>query len=320
MKNLSFSFLLAAMLSVVFVGCDDDTVDPIQPTFKSIVDVALEDPELSILVEAVVAADLADVLADENSIFTVFAPTNAAFADLLVDLGVSKEELLADPNLANILLFHVLVGEAKAASLSTGYVKPLNQQGPGGTSPDLRVVVSGGVTLNGSSAVTTADVDADNGVIHKISKVMLPPSIVDLALSNDAFTSLVAALTAPDNTTDFVSVLSGDGPFTVFAPANDAFQALLDSNDDWTELTDIPVAIRDAVLKYHVSAAGNVESGSLTEGQVIPTLEGSTFSIDLTSGAAIDTGSGQNVKIIATDVQGTNGIIHVVEAVLLPAI
>ena len=322
MKFLSFPVLMTMLLSVFFVGCDDDDMmdDNMNTETKSVVDLALETPELSILVEALQATNLVDVLADLNEEFTVLAPTNDAFVDILAELGLTKEELLAAPNLADILLFHVISGDVRSTDLATGYVKTLNTSGPGGTAPSLRVVVDGGVTFNGGSTVTSADVVADNGVVHIINKVMLAPSIVDLALSNDVFTSLVAALTAPDNTTDFVGLLSGDGPFTVFAPTNAAFQALLDSEPTWNVLTDIPVAIREQVLAYHVTDAGNVESGALSQGQMIMTLEGSDLEVNLTSGAQLITESGQTVNIIITDVQGTNGIVHVVDAVLVPTL
>lgn len=318
MKRFRFLLLLAVLAPAFLVSCDDDDND-MEPMATTVVDIATSSDDFSILVEALQAAGLVDALTNPSAEFTVFAPTNDAFADLLADLGVTKAELLADPDLADILLFHVVSGTVLSTDLSTGYVKTLNTAGPGGTSPDLRVVVGSGVTLNGGSTVETANLTADNGVVHVIDKVMLPPTIVDLALSNDAFTSLVAALTAGDNTTDYVAALSGAGPFTVFAPTNDAFQALLDSEPTWDELTDIPVGVRDAVLKYHVSSAGNVESGDLTDGQTIPTLQGSNLTVDLTSGAQLNTTSGQTVDIIITDVQGTNGIIHVVDAVLLPA-
>jgi len=322
MKNLKFTILLTAMMSVFFVSCDEDDVDmnPMNPIFTTVVDVVAGNPDLSILVEALTAADLLTTLGSETDKFTVLAPTNAAFAELLNLLGVSKAELLADPELVNYLLFHVIEGDVRAGDLSTGYSKTLNATGPNGTKPDLRIVVDGGVTFNGSSDVTLADQGADNGVVHVINKVMLAPDVVGLALSNNAFTSLVSALTAADNTTDFVSVLSGDGPFTVFAPTNDGFQALLDSNMDWDELSDIPVSVRDAVLKYHVTTAGNVLAGALVQDQEIPMLQGSNVVVDLTSGAQLKTGSGQTVDIIATDVQGTNGVIHVIERVLVPSL
>jgi transforming growth factor-beta-induced protein len=146
---------------------------------------------------------------------------------------------------------------------------------------------------------------------------MLPPSVVNLALNNPNFSILVSALTRSDLTTDYVSILSGDGPFTVFAPTNDAFIALLDSNDDWNTLDDIPVATLEAVLNYHVVSGANVQSKELTDEQEVTAL-GGTFTIDLTGGAKIKTTSNQSVNIVLTDVQGSNGVVHVIDAILLP--
>lgn len=92
---------------------------------------------------------------------------------------------------------------------------------------------------------------------------MLPPNVVTLALNNSGFTTLVAALTNSRHTTDFVSILSQTGPFTIFAPTNDAFQALLDSNVNWNGLGDIPIATLDAVLKYHVISGANVQGDQI---------------------------------------------------------
>lgn len=318
MKNLSFLLIGAFFLTTLFTGCDDDMVDTPNPEPTSVVDIALSNPDFSILVEAVSKAGLVSTLDNPNARFTVFAPTNAAFTQLLADLGLASLDDVPLETLTNILLFHVIDGVVESGDLSTGYTKTLNTQGPNGTSPDLRIVIDGGVTLNGSSAVTSADIGADNGVVHVIDKVMLPPTVVDLALSNDAFTSLVAALTANDNTTDFVGTLGGDGPFTVFAPTDAAFTALLDSNPAWNELTDIDVAVRDAVLKYHVVNGANVRSSDLSDEQMVSTLGGESFTIDLDNGPQIRTSSAQTVNIVITDVQGTNGIIHVVDAVLIP--
>jgi transforming growth factor-beta-induced protein len=319
MKNLSLLLIGAIFMTSLFTSCDDDTVVPApEPEPTSVVDIALSDENFSMLVDAVSKAGLVSALDDPTARYTVFAPTNAAFTQLMADLGINSIDEVPLETLTNILLFHVINGTVESTDLSTGYTKTLNTQGPDGTSPDLRIVVDGGVTLNGGSTVTDADYRADNGVVHVIDKVMMPPTIVDLAISNDAFTSLVAALTAGDNTTDFVSTLTGDGPFTVFAPVDAAFQSLLDSSPDWNALTDIPVEVRDAVLKYHVVNEANVRAADLTDEQEVTTLSGGTFSIDLDNGAQIRTTAGQTVNIVITDVQGINGIIHVVDTVLLP--
>ena len=146
---------------------------------------------------------------------------------------------------------------------------------------------------------------------------MLPPSVVQLALDNPIFSTLVAALTDTRHTTDFVGTLTGGGPFTVFAPTNDAFQALLDSNDDWNSLTDIDIATLASVLSYHVVAGANVQSDELVDGQTITAFSNGTLTIDLDGGAKVQTTSGQSVPVAVADVQGTNGVVHAIGSVLL---
>ncbi|MFD0991815.1 fasciclin domain-containing protein [Tenacibaculum geojense] len=286
---------------------------------QDVVDLAIATPELSILVEAVQKAGLVDALTADGP-FTVFAPTNAAFQALL-DSNPDWSSLDDIPveTLQGVLLFHVLGSKVMSTDLSDTYVTTL-ATGPNDEPLSLQVEVTGGVEFNGDAAPVDVDVEGTNGVVHIIDKVMLPPNIVTLALNNAGFTTLVAALTDSRLTTDFVSVLNGEGPFTVFAPTNAAFQALLDSNPDWNSLADIDIATLDAVLKYHVVSGANVQADQLSAG-VVSTL-GGDITIDLTSGAQIITSSNQTVNILVgaatNDVQGTNGVIHAVDTVLLP--
>lgn len=304
--------LVAVVLIVTFISsCSDD--DSIIET-NTIVDVAVNN-NLSSLVAAVTKADLADTLSGSGS-FTVFAPTNAAFQALLdSNANWSSIDDIPVETLRSVLLFHVLNGTVASSDLSDTYVSTLST-GPNDEAISLQVEVTGGVEFNGDANPVVVDVNASNGIVHVIDKVMLPPNVVTLALNNAGFTSLVAALTDSRHTTDFVAVLSGAGPFTVFAPTNAAFQALLDSNTEWNSVADIPVATLEVVLLYHVVNEANVQSGQLSNGDV--TTLGGTITIDLTNGAQIVTSSDQTVNIIITDVQGTNGVIHAVDTVLLP--
>ena len=288
---------------------------------KDITDLAIATPDLSILVQALQKANLVSALQADGP-FTVFAPTNAAFQALL-DSNASWNSLDDIPVdvLTNVLLFHVVSGNIKSTDLSDTYVNTL-ATGPNSEPLSLQVEVTGGIEFNGDSSPVSGliDIEASNGVVHVIDKVMMPANVVTLALNNAGFTSLVAALTDSRHTTDFVSILSGDGPFTIFAPTNAAFQALLDSNASWNSLADVPIATLDAVLKYHVVNGANVQADQLTNGDV--TTLGGTITIDLTSGAQIQTSSMQTVNILVgaatNDVQGTNGVIHAVDTVLLP--
>lgn len=288
---------------------------------KDITDLAIATPDLSILVQALQRANLVGALQADGP-YTVFAPTNTAFQALLdsnADWN-SLDDIPVDV-LTNVLLFHVINGNVTSDMLSDTYVNTL-ATGPNSEPLSLQIEVTGGIEFNGDANPVSGSINiaASNGTIHVIDKVMLPPNVVTLSLNNAGFTSLVAALTDSRHTTDFVSILSGDGPFTIFAPTNAAFQALLDSNDSWNSLADIPIATLDAVLKYHVVNGANVQADQLTNGDV--TTLGGTITIDLTSGAQIQTSSMQTVNILVgaatNDVQGTNGVIHAVDTVLLP--
>ncbi len=311
-----FFFGLLMTSSFMFTSCtEDEPVDPVIET-KDIVGTAIDTDNLSILVDALTQAGLVSALQGDGP-FTVFAPTNDAFQALL-DSNPDWNSLsdIDNATLANVLKFHVVSGDVKAADLTDTYVSTL-AEGPNMESISLKVDVTGGVKFNGSATPITTDVETTNGTVHIIDQVMLPPSVVDIALNNDNFSILVSALTRDDLTIDYVSFLTGTGPFTVFAPTNDAFVALLDSNPAWSSLEDIPVATLEAVLDYHVIGA-NVQSTQLNDNQEVMTVGGSMLTVDLSDGAKLETGSGQSVNIIITDVQGANGVVHAVDAVLLP--
>lgn len=320
MKKLNLWLLaIFALSTLTFTACDDDDTDPItEPT--TIVSFAQGSDDYTILADAVVAAGLDGVLSGAGP-FTVFAPDNAAFQDLL-DSNADWNSLddIPEATLTAVLTNHVLAGEATSSDLMSGYYSTLSATGFGDATTSLYVNLDNGVILNGGPEVVAADVDVDNGVIHGVDAVILPPTVVDFATSNPGLSSLVAALTRSDLNTDFVGALSGDGPFTVFAPNNDAFQALLDSNDDWTTLGDIPVGTLETVLSYHVSSGVNARSADLADGMMVSTLaEGETLEIDLSNPDAPQVvGGSSTANIIAVDIQGANGVVHVIDTVLLP--
>ncbi|HEX5170702.1 MAG TPA: fasciclin domain-containing protein [Cyclobacteriaceae bacterium] len=305
MKISRILFLIVTALVVVTTSCSDDD-ESAKP--KDIVSIASSDPQFSTLVAALTKANLAGVL-QGNGPFTVFAPTNTAFNTLLSDLGVSSLNDLSAEALTPILLNHVVSGSFRSTDLTTGYVKTANTGGPNDTAIDLYVEAGSGVKLNKTINVTTANIEASNGIIHVIDKVILPTDVVDIAVNNDNFTSLVGALGAASG--DLVTALKGNGPFTVFAPVNAAFTDIADVT---AELTDDQLA---DVLKYHVVAGANVLSADLTNGMEVTTLSG-TFTVNISgSTVTITDQSGATAQVIATNVQGTNGVVHVIDKVLL---
>ena len=182
----------------------------------------------------------------------------------------------------------------------------------------MYVDLTSGVKLNGVAKVTTADVMASNGVIHVVDAVINLPTVVTHATANANFTSLVGALTKAGQP-NFVSILSAAGPFTVFAPTNDAFTAL---NTELAPggIAGVSTANLTKVLQYHV-VSGNILAASLTEGQIVSTLQTpQTFTVQLAGGAKIKDASNRISTIVATDVQCSNGVIHVLNKVLLPTL
>lgn len=272
---------------------------------KNIVETAMADEQFSILVDALSKADLVGALEGEGP-FTVFAPTNQAFQNLLGDLGASSLDDVPVDQLESILLYHVVSGKVMSGDLSTGYVSTLSA-GPNETNTSLLAEVDGGVTLNGSSTVTAADVEATNGVIHVIDEVLLPPNVVDIAINNSSFSILVDAVVKAE----LVETLSGDGPFTIFAPTNAAFEELF-TQLGVSGISDLTKEDLTPILQYHV-VSGNVRSGDLSSGTV------STLNGDITVDVGDDVTINSDATVTLTDVQGTNGVVHVIDKVLVPS-
>jgi transforming growth factor-beta-induced protein len=278
-----------------------------------IVDTAVANGSFTTLVAAVQAAGLVDTLKGEGP-FTVFAPTDEAFAKLPAG---TLEQLLANPEeLKNILLYHVVPGKVLAADVLTMNGKSADTALEG---KQIGITIDGDkVLLNDSANVVATDVAATNGIIHVIDSVILPPAdaamaetdIVDTAIADGRFTTLVAALQAAG----LVDTLKGEGPFTVFAPTDEAF-AKLPAGTIEALLKDIPQLTN--ILLYHV-VPGNVMAADVLglDGQSADTaLEGSQIAIEVDGDKVT---LNDNVQIIITDIQTTNGVIHVIDAVLLP--
>ncbi|ESU21358.1 lipoprotein precursor [Flavobacterium cauense R2A-7] len=322
MKNISKVIKLSvlAIIASVSFSCSDDDNTTSSPTNNSISGIASRTPDLSLLVDALNRADLVQTL-DQSGSYTVFAPTNAAFTTFLSDNGYASLNEVPVNALKEILLNHVISGALNSSSLSTGYVKTL-AKGSASTTNTLSMYVNttSGVKLNGISNVTTPNIAASNGVIHIVDAVIGLPTVVTHALANPNFSILVSALTRADQP-DFAGILSGttNSPFTVFAPTNTAFGSLL-TELGATGLNDISQNTLENTLKYHVVAGSNVLSASLMNNQSVTTFQGGNFTITTMGGAKITDANNRVSNIIAVDVQASNGVIHVLDKVLLPVL
>ena len=314
------SVLFLSIFSLFIISCDNEDSDQVVPEELTIVEIASATPELSNLVAALTAADgdLVNILSGGN--FTVLAPNNTAFELFLSDNGFASLEEIPTDLLANILLNHVITGSVGSTDLvasGSGYTTT-NATNMDGDNLSMYFTTSEGVVFNGGSNVIAADIPASNGVIHVVDAVIALPTVVTFATSNPVFETLVTALTREDLNTDYVSVLSGEtnAPFTVFAPTNDAFISLL-SELGASSLNDIDTATLTATLNTHVVAEANVRANDLTQGMQINTL-GDGLTVSLDAGPQLIDSNDRVAGIIAVDVQAYNGVVHVIDNVVLP--
>lgn len=334
MKKFAFGSLLI-VLSLVLAACSapvateapeepaapaateepmEEMEEEVQAESQTIVDIAVQDGRFTNLVAALEAAGLVEALQGEGH-FTVFAPTDDAFAALPEG---AIDALLADNEaLSEVLLYHVISGGVKAAdvvSLDGQEVETLSGE-------SVKVMLDGESVMINEATVIITDIEGSNGVIHVIDAVLLPPAddmamgeeemnktIVDIAASDENFSTLVTAL----ELAGLDEALQGEGPFTVFAPTNDAFNALPEGAleglvADTEALTD--------VLLYHV-AEGEAMAADVVEldGQKVETLLGQYLDIAIEDETVLV----DEAQVVVTDIKASNGVIHVIDSVLIP--
>ena len=329
MKNY-FKILPILFLSLFIISCgDDNDNDGVCCSGSSIVDLASQTESLSTLVSALQVTGLDATLSSPGA-FTVLAPTNDAFDAFLTSINVASLDDIPVDVLTNVLLNHVIIGEVQSSSLTNGYASTQAVSGASGTNMSIYINTDNGVTFNGVSSVTAADVVASNGIVHIVDGVIGLPTVVTFALADPNFGILVQALTRPDLTQSFVGLLSipagsAPSPFTVFAPINSAFESLL-TELGVNSLNDIDEPTLSAVLSYHVIVGTNQVSTTLSDGmvfttsldQAVPGGGNITFNVGDNGEGILTDNNGRTSNIIAVDVQADNGIIHAIDTVVLP--
>jgi transforming growth factor-beta-induced protein len=339
--------IAALMLAVVPAFAQDATAEPMSG--QTIGELAMGNADLSTLVAAVQAADPAflQALTDANANLTVFAPTNAAFEELLKNLNVSAEQLLGNKALLDVVLaYHVVPAKFDAAAVTkldgalVGTVLPENA---------LTIKVADGKVMVNDATVTAADVMASNGIVHVIDKVLVPADAAKLAeemsmmmeatpdamaaapmsiaetvvasttAATPEFTTLLAAVQAADPAV--LATLSGAGEYTVFAPTDAAFAAALTSLNTTAEALLADQANLTNILLYHVvpgkfSAATVIAAaGASADGVKVATLlPGTTVTLKVVDGKVMV----NDATVAAADVAVSNGVVHVIDQVILP--
>jgi uncharacterized surface protein with fasciclin (FAS1) repeats len=326
-------FALIAFMALGLTACSDDDNNNAQPD-NTIAGIASRTANLSSLVAALNRAELTGVLSGSGN-FTVFAPTNDAFAAFLSANGFANVDAVPVPVLKNLLLNHVIGTEIASSAIPPAvYVSTLSPINSTTGAPTISmfvqksgntVTINGGAS-NGGSTVATADIDASNGIIHVVSNVIAIPKIVNHVVANPQFDTLQAVVTsgasgAFGDQSAVLAALNGltaSAPATVFAPDNAAFTAATTGTGFAVGATPAQVS---KVLQYHVTVAGNVRSNQLTNNQSIPMITSPVQNTTVILGSGtVDIRDTQNnlARVNQADVQCSNGVIHGVNRVLQP--
>ena len=302
------SFLLGA--SLFFTACEKSN----PPETRNLLEIAGTRTELSTFLTAIELAGLTAML-DGNGSFTVFAPTNTAFAAYLAANGYAQLQDVPLASLKQLLQYHMVIGALKTGGATTGYIASLATFGASTSVLKLYLENTGALLINNNASVITADLTGTNGVIHVVNKVITLPKVVEHLQNDITLSAFIVALTRPDLSIDYFATLTEPGPFTVFAPDNAAFAALL-IELGLDNLNDIPEAQLNSILQYHIVANTNLSAEQLEDTLEVTTLGGKKITIN--AGNKLTDQQGRQGNLITLDIQAANGVVHSLDRVLRP--
>ena len=319
MKILNILPLLLLLISLH--SCSKDEIEPQMVIQKTIFEHVASSMNYSYLTYALQKTDLDDVL-NGGGDYTLYAPNNSAFIGFLMRGGYSSLDEVPTEALKKVLLNHVMAGQIRYRDFKSGYY-------PTAASSDVKDrllsmyinQVNMRVTLNGSSRIVQGNVNALNGVIHAVNAVIPIPSLVTFVLADPNLYNLGLALTRDDLTVDFPTILSTENgsapaPFTVFAPNNIAFVDLLNELEV-ERLSSIDEPTLNLTLNHHILGETNALSTDLSDNLTLNTL-GGEITANITGGASLTDGNARVSNIITVDIQANNGVLHIVDKVILP--
>jgi transforming growth factor-beta-induced protein len=305
-KSIAFGIGIWALSFTACKKEETTTNTTVTPAAKSIYDIAKADTNFSILVAGIEKTGLKTTLSGTGT-FTVFAPTNSAFRKL----GITLEEINSTTDaeeiaeIKSVILFHALGNKVKSTDLSNSYASTLFTVNGNGVS--LKIAVNP-VKINNAANVTTANIEASNGILHIVDEVLIPPTVVDIAINNGGFTSLVAAL----DKADLVGTLEDSESITVFAPTDKAFSDINFKLADFTKEALAPI------LTAHVLGT-QVRSNQIQNNQQVTSLnENVKLTFNTTMGVKFSGGKTSDISVTTADLQATNGVVHVINKVILP--
>ncbi len=316
LKILSISLLFISMYS-----CSKDDNEPQMVIQKTIFEHVASSMNYSYLLYALQKTDLDDILNGEGN-YTLYAPNNRAFIGFLMRRGYNTLDEVPTEALKKLLLNHVMAGQIRYRDFKSGYYP--TAAGSDVNDRPLSIYINQvnmRVTLNGSSRIVQGNINASNGVIHAVNAVIPIPSLVTFVLADPNLYNLSLALTRDDLTEDFPTILNTENgrapaPFTVFAPNNMAFVDLLNELEiDRLNLIDEPTL--NLTLNHHVLVETNAFSSDLSDNLTLSTL-GGDITANVSDGVSLTDGNARVSKIIASDIQANNGVLHIIDKVILP--
>lgn len=324
MKRLSHP-IYSLLFLFLFAACSDEDEEKTafipeqsRTVYENVSETISQDKRLDSLETALLYVDLFQKLQNKGP-FTFFAPTNAAFKQLLdSNTNWSKIRDIDSSFLRQTILYHIAGALIASSHLEEdSYISSLNSQGANNESTSLEIDVLTGVSLNNFAQVISPNHFASNGNIHLIDQVLRPLSVLELLESDERFSSFLFPLSqAFKDSLAGLDSLAKKKPFTLFVPTDSAFIRLLESNSSWNSLSDIPNL--ESIVKYHIVAGQNYRAANLSKGQILTSLNQNTFQVDSNDASQLITADTNQAKvnIRMINIQGTNGVIHVIEEVM----
>lgn len=331
MKNLKKIWVVMLTLLVVYSCSDDDT--PPQEDAKTIYDIVSAEADLSLFVAAVdkvgMDAELKDLNQTESIDYTVFVPDDTAFTQFLNDNNYADINAVPNNVLESLLRNHLIESEVITSTTllgqNSGYLTTGAQEASTGNNIYMFFYNDNGVLmLNGEAEVTLANTPASNGMIHRVVRVIGIPSVRTFFMADPALSRFGEAVFIIDESngdtsySDGYADFEGNAPYTLLAPNNVAFDELM-INLGINSLTDVPPSDLQNILDLHLITGVNALSSDLTDGMVIPTENGNVVAnVDGPAISFTNPDSGETVNVVQADIQAGNGVIHILDRVLLP--
>ncbi len=319
MKN--YRPIVSLILLITFLSCSKEEAEVVEPAQSTLYDLVANSMNYSYLEAALRMTNLDEVLGGDD-VYTLYAPDNNAFIGFLMRSGFNSLEEVPRETLKQILLNHVMIGQMEYRDFKSGYFQTAATSAVNGNAMSIYInQVNMRVTLNGESRIVQGNVRASNGIIHVVDRIIPLPSLVTFVLADPLLYNLAVALTRNDLTVDFTAVLStqngtSPAPFIVFAPNNLAFLDLLtELGVDRLSAIDEPTL--NSTLNHHVVGEINTLSSDLSDNLLINTLEGE-ITANVIGGASLTDGNNRVSNIIVVDVQANNGVLHIIDKVILP--